>query len=154
MFEDRLMDLQDEYLAKPLFDELSLMFDDHNFAWFYQSDGCYYHLLYDNQSPTSDAYQVMDQIFGRRTQRKQWVKIQVVTYGRGDADVELPVIPSGKGSYTSLFFLNDSDAKIVVGDETIDFVKNRIVEFEGEIEIKSSPSSKTDRSILVLLNYF
>ena len=151
------MDLQDEYLAKPLFDEIKLMFNDHNFAWFYQSDGCYYHLLYDNQTPTSDAYNVMDQIFGRRTQRKQWVKIQVVSYGRGDAfkeGVELPPLPSGVGAYTSLFFLNDSNAKVKVGDETIDFVKNRIVEFDGEIEVRGTPATDTDRSILVLLNYF
>ena len=151
------MDLQDDYLAKPLFDELGLMFDDFNFAWFYQSKGCYYHTLYDNQTPTSEAYNVIDQIFGRRTQRKLWVKIQVVSYGRGDTfkeDVELPPLPSSVGAYTSLFFLNDSNAKIKVGDETIDFVKNRIVEFEGEVEVKGTPSTDSDRSIIVLLNYF
>ena len=53
-----------------------------------------------------------------------------------------------------MFFLNDSNAKIEIGDETIDFVKNRIVEFEGEVEIKGTPSTDTDRSILILLNYF
>mgnify|MGYP001056467881 CR=1 FL=1 len=61
------MDLQDDYLAKPLFDELGLMFDDFNFAWFYQSKGCYYHTLYDNQSPNlpSTPIQYLPKYFQR-----------------------------------------------------------------------------------------
>ncbi|AGH56166.1 hypothetical protein [Synechococcus phage S-E7] len=151
------MDLKQDYLAKPLYDELALMFDEGNYQWYYQKEtGLYMHTLYDRDMVQSDSFQVIDQIFRKRCTARAWTSAYVQALAkRTKKDSGLVINEPRVGEYTAVFYLTTCNAKTKIGDEKFEFVGNQIVEFSAtESYSHESFTDDSDRAVILTLNYF
>lgn len=149
------MELLDDYLSKPLIEEVKLAFTSDQCQWFYDEEsGVYTHRVYGDDVPTSDRFQMIDQIFRRRLNATSWVDIKIQAYTAGQV---LPT-PDLKGKYTCFFYFDTTDGITSVqtesGHETIEVKENRVVEVETDEYTHTTYDEGPTRSLLLTLSYF
>jgi len=149
------MELIDNYLSKPLFDELKITFTSSQCQWYWDEEsGTYTHRIYFDNSPTSDMFQTLDQVFKRRLNAKSWVHMKVQAYSAG----QIPPSMELDGKYTCFFYFDTNDGVTSVtteeGHESIDMVENRVVEVETDEYTHTTYDSGPSRTLLLTLSYF
>lgn len=149
------MELIDNYLSKPLFDELKLAFTSSQCQWYWDEEsGTYSHKIYADDVPVSDMFQTLDGIFRRRLNATSWVDIKVQAYNAG----QVPPNPELKGKYTCFFYLDTNEGITSLttedGHKTIDMVENRVVEVETDEYTHTTYDSSSDRTLILTMSYF
>jgi len=149
------MELLDDYLSKPLFEEFKLALTSSTCQWYWDEEsGVYTHKIYENDSPMSDLYQMFDQVFRRRLNAKTWVSIKIYAYGPGQI---IPPEPVG-GKYLTFFYFDTNDGITSVttedGHESIEVKSNRVAEVETDEYTHTTYDEGPKRSLLLTLSYF
>lgn len=155
--EKKLYEKIDNFLSKTEFNELKKILSSKEFPWYvknFNTEDCYfYHVFYENDSPTSPLYNNLVSLL---------VKLKVIGIIKIEARIILPSNDSkilnesdvDFGHFVSIFNINTNDGYLLMGNgDKIESKENQIISYVSE-ESLSNFNCNTKNKIYIKFSYF
>jgi hypothetical protein len=157
----------DDYLPKKLFKELKNKIMGNMVPWFFQSEinkvhdkkdlSCYFtHLVFYNQTPLSQIFPEINQIFREKLDVKSFIRIKLNCYPRTQKiEIHEPHVDENFEHKSAIFYINTNDGYTILDNKVkIESIENRVLFFKS-YELHSSTSCTNQKARFnINFNYF
>lgn len=153
----KLYEKIEDFLSKTEFNQLKKLLSSNDFPWYvknFNSENCYfYHVFYDNDSPTSPLYNGLVPIL---------IKLKVIGIIKIEAIINLPsnnnkILNDSDidfSHFVSIFNINTNDGYLLMGNgDKIESKENQMISYVSE-ENLSNFNCNTKNKIYIKFSYF